>query len=100
MAQLVKRRTGTPLTLVLLPGAVKDFSPRVVFQCRLSSVVVRTPSCAIASINICAHVRDPCSPRQSLIDYGNTKTASMHRRLGSAPLSQLAFLTESDPNFP
>ena len=34
------------------------FSPRVNFQCRLS-YGVRTPPCAIACINICAHVNDP-----------------------------------------
>ena len=32
--------------------------------------------------------------------YGNTKTSSMHRRLGSEPLSQLAFHGESSLNFP
>ena len=35
-----------------------------------------------------------------MVDYGNTKTASMHHRLGSATLSQLAFLRESNQNFP
>ena len=34
------------------------------------------------------------------MDYGNTKTPSMHARLGNASLSQLAFPEESDPNFP
>ena len=34
------------------------------------------------------------------MDYGNTKTPSMYRRLGSATLSQLAFCGESNPNFP
>ena len=33
------------------------------------------------------------------MDYGNTKTLSMHRRLGSATLSQLAFPGEGNPNF-
>ena len=32
VAQLVERRTGTPLTLVRFPGAARDFSPRVNFQ--------------------------------------------------------------------
>ena len=31
--------------------------------------------------------------------YGNTETLSMHRRLGSASLSQLAFPAEGNPNF-
>ena len=58
VAQLVERRTGTPLKQVRFPGAVRDFSPRVNFQCRLSFSVC-TPTCAIACINICAHVKDP-----------------------------------------
>ena len=45
-------------TKVRFPGAAKDFSPRVNFQCRLS-FSVRTPPCTIACINICAHVKDP-----------------------------------------
>ena len=31
--------------------------------------------------------------------YGNTRTPSLHRRLGSATLSQLAFPGENNPNF-
>ena len=58
LAQLGERRTGTPLTQVRFPGAARDFLPRVNFQCRLS-YGVRTPPCAIACINICAHVHDP-----------------------------------------
>ena len=34
------------------------------------------------------------------MDYGNTKTPSMHPRLGSLTLSQLAFPGEGNPNFP
>ena len=33
------------------------------------------------------------------MEYGNTKTPSMRRRLGSATLSQLAFSGEGNPNF-
>ena len=58
VAQLVKRRTGTPLTQVRFPSAARDFSPGVNFQCRLSYGVC-TPPCAIAWINIRAHVKDP-----------------------------------------
>ena len=36
VAQLVERRTGTPLRQVRFPGATRDLSPRVNFQCRLS----------------------------------------------------------------
>ena len=57
-AQLVESGTGTPLTQVRLPGAARDFSPRVNFQCR-PSYGARTSPCAIACINICAHVKDP-----------------------------------------
>ena len=39
--------------------------------------------------NICVHVKDPVV--QTSVDYENTKTPNMHRRLGSATLSQLAF---------
>ena len=48
----------TPQTQLRLPGAARDFSPRVNFQCRLS-YGVRTPPYAIACIYICAHVEDP-----------------------------------------
>ena len=34
------------------------------------------------------------------MDYGNTKIHSMHRKLCSATLSQLAFPWEGNPNFP
>ena len=56
--RLVERLTGTALTQVRYPGAANDFSPRLNFQCRLSHGV-RTPPCAIACVNICAHVKDP-----------------------------------------
>ena len=59
----------------------------------------RTRPCAIACIYICMHVKDPVV-HQSSEDYGNTKTPSMHPRLGSATLSQLAFPGEGNPNFP
>ena len=34
------------------------------------------------------------------MDYGNTKIPSMHRSLGSATLSQLAFPREGNPDYP
>ena len=58
VAHWLEHRTVTPLTQVRFPGAARDFLPRVNFQCRLS-FGVRTPPCAIACINICAHVKDP-----------------------------------------
>ena len=57
VAQSAEHRTVTPLRLVGFPGAARDFSPRINFQCRLS-YGVRTSPCAIACINICAHVKD------------------------------------------
>ena len=58
VVQLIERWTDTLLTHVRFPGAARDFSPRVNFQCRLS-YGARTPPSAIASINISAHVKDP-----------------------------------------
>ena len=42
----------------------------------------------------------PGSPCQSTVDYGNTKTSSMHCRLSTATLSRLALPGESNPDFP
>ena len=39
------------------PGAARDFSPGVNFQCRLS-YGVRTPLCAITCVYICVHIKD------------------------------------------
>ena len=61
VAQLLERRTGTPLTHVLYSSAARlllFFFPGVNFQIRLSYGVC-VPPCAVACINICAHVRDP-----------------------------------------
>ena len=58
VAQLVERRTGTPLMQDRIPVAAGDFSPRVNFQCRLS-YGVRTPPCAVACVSICEHVKGP-----------------------------------------
>ena len=72
------------LLQVQFPGAARDLSPSVNFQCRLS-YGVNTP------VN--------CSQRLSLVDYENAKTSSMHHRLGSATLLQLAFPGKNDLNF-
>ena len=48
--------------------------------------------------SVCNRIR--FSPCQSSVDYGNTKTPSMYRRLGSATPSQQAFPREGNPNFP
>ena len=58
VAQLAEHQTSTPLMQVWFPGAARDFSPWVHFQCRLS-FSVRTLPCAIACVNICRHFKDP-----------------------------------------
>ena len=45
VAQLVQRRTGTPLRQVRFPGAARDSSPNVNFQCRLSYGARAAPVC-------------------------------------------------------
>ena len=80
VAQLVERRTGTPLTQVRFPGAARDFSPGVNFQRRLC-YGVRTMPCAIACTRMCVHVKDPVVHS---VDYGGTKTnkkANKHWKL-------------------
>ena len=57
VAQLIERRPVTPLTQLRVPGVARDLLPRVNFQCGLSFDVPTTP-CAIACINIYAHVKD------------------------------------------
>ena len=84
-------------------GSIPLCSTGIFFQestFNADSYGLRTPSCAIACINIWAHVNDPVFHVRSSVDYGNTKTPSMHRRLGRVTLPQLAFPGESDPDFP
>ena len=50
-------RTGTPLTQVRFPGAARDFSPRVNFQCRLSFGVRTPPVCNRMQLHRCARSR-------------------------------------------
>ena len=54
----IEHRTGTSPTQVRFPGAVRDLSSRVNFQCRLSYGVY-IPWCGIACFYICAHIKDP-----------------------------------------
>ena len=46
------------MTQVRFPCGARKFSPKVNFQCRLSYGIRAFP-CAIACINICAHVKEP-----------------------------------------
>ena len=98
VAQLVEHQTGKPLKQIWFPGATQDFSPRINFQCRLSHSV-HTPLCTTACINICVHIKRFCSSCQSSVDYGNTKTPSMHCRLGSKTVAA-GFPWGKQPGFP
>ena len=81
-----------------IPGAARDFSPRINFQCRLSCSV-RTHPCAIACINICAHVKLPWS--MSRVRWIMEALKHPACTVGwVARLSQLAFPGEGMPNFP
>ena len=95
----LEHQTGTLLTQVRFLGAARDFSPRVNFQCRLS-YGVRTPLCAIACTNICAHVKDPVVHARIRWIRETLKHQACHRRQGSATLSQLDFRGENEPEFP
>ena len=57
------------------------------------------PPCNRVHLHLRARSRSR-SPCQSLVDYGNAETPSMHRRFGSGTLSQPAFPVEGHPNFP
>ena len=99
MAQLVERRTATPLTQVRFPGAARDFFLRVNFQCRLFYVYPYTPVCKRRHY-ISAHVKDPVVHVRVRWIMETVKHQDMHSRLGSTTLLQLAFPGESNPNFP
>ena len=94
---MVERQTSTPLMLVHFPGAARDFSLRVSFQCRLS-YSSHTPTCATTCIDICVHVKD-LGVHVSLMDYGNTETLSMRSRLGRATVIA-GFPQGKHPKFP
>ena len=56
VAHLVEHWTSSLLIQVWFPSAARDFSSRVIFQCRLYYNVC-TPPCAW--VNICVHMKDP-----------------------------------------
>ena len=58
VAPLVEHRTVTPLTQVRFLGSARGFLPESTFSAD-SLTCVRTPSCAITCIYMCAHVKDP-----------------------------------------
>ena len=75
-SSLVEHLTVKPLTQVRFPGATRVFSPRVNFHCRYCYACPYTP-CAIACINICAHVKDPVV-HVRIRWIMDTETPSMH----------------------
>ena len=84
-------------------GSIPRCGKRFSSQSRLSvQTVLRCPCipvCNRTHQHLCARERS-CSPCQSSVDYGNANTSSMHRRLGSATLSQLAFPKGRQFDFP
>ena len=96
VAQLVEHRPVTPLTPWCGKGFFSQSQLSVQTLSRVS-IHLRVPWHTLISKCI---VKRSCSPCQSSVDYGNTKTPSMHRRLGSATRLQLAFPWENNPNFP
>ena len=80
-------------------GVQGIFLPESTFSADSLTVSVK-PSCAIACIHIYAHVKDPVVHVRVRWIMETLKTSSMHRRLGSATLSQLASPGESNPDFP
>ena len=49
-----KKKNGTGGDVAPFPGAGRDFSPRVNFQCRLSYVCPYTPVCNHMHLHLCA----------------------------------------------
>ena len=80
-----------------IPRCGKRFLSQSTFSAH-SIMCAQTPTCSIACINICAHVKGHEIHVKSSMDYRNTKTPRKHRRLGSATLSQIAFPGENNPN--
>ena len=98
VVQFVEHQTGTLPMQVRFPGAARDFSPRVHFQCRLSHGA-RTPCCGITCINICAHVKDPVVHVRVWWIMKTLKHPAC--TIGwVAQLLEQAFLRKSNLNFP
>ena len=73
-----------------IPRCGKGFSSNSQLSVK-TFTCVRTSPCAIAGINVCTHVKDPVVHVRVRWIMETQKTPSMHSRLGSATLSQLAF---------
>ena len=88
VAQLVERLTENPDTMlawVQVPGPAWDFFSPVIFQCRLSYGVRTAPPCAIACINICAHIKNPQTLAASPL-FGHIKILHTLMGMGSTAL--------------
>ena len=48
---------------------------------------------------ICAYIEDPVAHVKSSVDYGNTKTPTMHHRFGSVTVTA-GFPQRRQPEFP
>ena len=81
-----------------IPRCGKGFSSQSQLSAQTLLRCPYTPVCGRMHSLLCARRRS-CSLCQGSVDYGNTKTPGIHRGLGSATLSQLAFPWESNPNF-
>ena len=77
VAQLVEHRTGTSLTQVRFPGAARDLSSRVNFQCRLSLTVSVHPRVQSHSFTYVRTLKIPYSMSAfgGLRKHSNTKHA-------------------------
>ena len=98
MAQLVRASDRHAADAGSIPRRGKGFFSQS--QLSVQTLLrVRTTACAIACINICAHVKDPVVPVRVRWIMETLKTPSMRRRLGTTTLSQLASPEENEPNF-
>ena len=90
VAQLVECATekpGTVLTWVQVAGAVRDFSPRVSFQCRLSHGVHAAPVCnSMHRHHLGAHKKSQTLAAISLLGH----TEMLHAWLGAGNVALAA----------
>ena len=88
IAQSVERPTEKPgavLTRVRVPG---NFLPKSTFSADSLTVSVH-PRCAIACINICAHVKNPKRWQHTLIEIGSAAlAAAVHTQVSRSEISR------------
>ena len=84
LLEYLTQKPGTILVWVQIPGAARDFPPRVNFQCRLSCGVHTAPVCYHTHQHLC-----PCQKSQTLAAVllsGHKKILYTLTALGSAAL--------------